>query len=174
MRSLRRWPCPHHIALGPPAPIRRPTMQHTNGEPSRTLCRRKEVNRKGRINKKVIIGSGPPAPTSFPAQVSYPPPQYLPPGSPSWAGVRPSGKPICDRSSLDSAASLGPGFPPGDTTGHRGQSNGNSKRRSSRCPCRLGSPQLQRAQRRAGPPLWTYTSISTTPGPCPQAPLITP
>lgn len=37
VRSLRRWPCPHHIALGPPSPIHRPTTQHTNGEPSRTL-----------------------------------------------------------------------------------------------------------------------------------------
>lgn len=37
VRSLRRWPCPHHIVLGPPAPIRLPTTQRTNGEPSRTL-----------------------------------------------------------------------------------------------------------------------------------------
>lgn len=37
VRSLRRWPCPHHIVLGPPAPIRLPTTKHTNGEPSRTL-----------------------------------------------------------------------------------------------------------------------------------------
>lgn len=39
VRSLRRWPCPHHIVLGPPAPIRLPTTQRTNGEPSRTLYR---------------------------------------------------------------------------------------------------------------------------------------
>lgn len=37
VRSLRRWPCPHHIVLGPPDPIHRLTMQHTNDEPSRTL-----------------------------------------------------------------------------------------------------------------------------------------
>lgn len=37
VRSLRRWPCPHHIVLGPGAPIHLPTTQHTNGEPSRTL-----------------------------------------------------------------------------------------------------------------------------------------
>lgn len=37
VRFLRRWPCPHHIALGPPAPTRPPTTQHTSGEPSRTL-----------------------------------------------------------------------------------------------------------------------------------------
>lgn len=46
VRSLRRWPCPHHIVLGPPAPIPQLTTQHTNGEPSRTLHRRERANRK--------------------------------------------------------------------------------------------------------------------------------
>lgn len=63
VRSLRRWPCPHHIVLGPPAPIRLPTTQHTNGEPSRTLYRWEEVNRKERVNRKRIAGSGLPSPS---------------------------------------------------------------------------------------------------------------
>lgn len=62
VRSLRRWPCPHHIVLGLPSPIHRPTTQHTNGEPSRTLYKRNKANRKERINKKVISGFGPPSP----------------------------------------------------------------------------------------------------------------
>lgn len=37
VRSLRRWPCPHHIVLGPPAPIHLLTTLHTNDVPSSAL-----------------------------------------------------------------------------------------------------------------------------------------
>lgn len=79
VRSLRRWPCPHHIVLGPVAPIHLPTMQHTNGEPSRTLCRCKEVNGKESVNKKKISGSGlsSPFPPFLPESITHFPSLYL-------------------------------------------------------------------------------------------------
>lgn len=146
VRSLRRWPCPHHIVLGPPAPIHLLTTLHTNDVPSSVLDRWDEVNRRNGL-------------ALWRLRTAQPLPCFqanLPPGSPRWAGVRPSGKPICDRSSLGSTASQGPELPSEESTGNPGQSDGSSKRCSSLCPCRLGSPQLQRAHRRAGPLLWTH------------------
>lgn len=37
VRSLSRWPCPHHRVLGLPVPTHLLTMQHTSDAPSRTL-----------------------------------------------------------------------------------------------------------------------------------------
>lgn len=78
---------------------------------------------------------------------------HSPVGSKSCTAVTRSEKPICASSSptgpSSRGASQGPSggcCPPSPSN----QSGAGSKRCSSRCPCRLQSPQLQRAQRRVG------------------------
>lgn len=44
-RSLRRWPCPHHIVLGPPAPTHLLTTRHTSDVPSSALYRWEGIKR---------------------------------------------------------------------------------------------------------------------------------
>lgn len=95
---------------------------------------------------------------------------HSPVGSKSCTAVTCSEKPICASSSptgpSSGGASPGPSggcCPPSPSN----QSGAGSKRCSSRCPCRLQSPQLQRAQRRVGV-LGGMESIRDTRNPPPR------